>query len=207
MKVSRFDAYRAIDSERSYQEQRFGPGRDLTIGEFILLAEEYICLAASLWVRETKPETGALHIMRKVAGIAVACMEQHGAPLRNACVDVFHGDDDSREPEGGYIVPPGIDDKVREAAKRMAESYEQDTEDMEAAARGPGRQNPEPWQDAVEAWLTGDAGEAELDVTWNPGDHLIEVTHLGSDGPEFIVKTGKSSVRVMHHRAGPRINT
>lgn len=86
MKTTREEAYKAIDSEREYQDklwqnQEGGPN-NLTIGEFILLIEEYAAQARNAWSKEVKPEMTALNAVRKIAGIAVGCMEQHGAPHR-----------------------------------------------------------------------------------------------------------------------------
>lgn len=88
MPTPRDEVYAAIDSERDYQAQQW-PGRDvpghenqLTIGEFVLLVEEYAAKARALWTHEPKPELQTLDIMRKIGGIAVNCMEQHGAPKR-----------------------------------------------------------------------------------------------------------------------------
>ncbi len=85
----RAEVYAAIDTEREYQDAVWGnaergdlPANPLTIGEFILLVEEYAARARADWSREPKPERDALHGMRKIAGIAVNCLEQHGAPKR-----------------------------------------------------------------------------------------------------------------------------
>lgn len=86
--ATRDEVFQAINTERSYQEMQW-PGRDipghdnqLTIGEFILLIEEYAAKARLEWSQESKPEMNALNTMRKIGGIAVNCMEQHGAPKR-----------------------------------------------------------------------------------------------------------------------------
>jgi hypothetical protein len=84
----RTEAYAAIDSEREYQNTVWADagsptgGNRLTIGESILLVEEYAARARKDWSTEPKPEVEALNGIRKIAGIAVHCMEQHGAPLR-----------------------------------------------------------------------------------------------------------------------------
>lgn len=83
--ASREAIYDVIDGERDYQNARWPDQNNaaqpnpLTIGESILLIEEYAARARALWSGETKPEHGALDIMRKLAGIAVHCMEEHGA--------------------------------------------------------------------------------------------------------------------------------
>ena len=85
--ATREAVYREIDSERDYQDNLW-PGRGvgepnhLTVGEFVLLLEEYILKARAEWTVESKPEVNTLDIVRKVAGIAVNCMEQNGAPMR-----------------------------------------------------------------------------------------------------------------------------
>ena len=87
-KASREQVYAAIDTERDYQDRTWRDqeipeiNNRLTIGEFILLLEEYAAKARAAWAVEPKPEVNALDIMRKCAGIAVNCMEQHGAPKR-----------------------------------------------------------------------------------------------------------------------------
>lgn len=87
--VSRSEVYAAIDSEREYQDRLWpehggaSNPNPLTIGEFLVLLDDYLQKAKSQWTTERKPEVQTLHIMRKIAGIAVNCMEQHGAPKRD----------------------------------------------------------------------------------------------------------------------------
>jgi hypothetical protein len=86
--VDRSEVYAAIDSERDYQDSlwpqdsRPGAPNPLSIGEFVLMLEEYTARARSEWTAEKAPESRTLGIVRKIAGIAVNCMEQHGAPRR-----------------------------------------------------------------------------------------------------------------------------
>jgi hypothetical protein len=86
--ATREEVYAAIDTEREYQMDVWPEGNlpnadnPLNIGECILLLDEYVSKARLAWTQEHKPETEALDIMRKCAGIAVNCMEQHGAPHR-----------------------------------------------------------------------------------------------------------------------------
>ena len=86
--IDRSEVYKAIDSERAYQSATW-PGIDAdpdnphTIGEDILLMEEYVKRAREEWTKVAdSPDMEALHMIRKVAGIAVRCMENHGAPYR-----------------------------------------------------------------------------------------------------------------------------
>ena len=88
--MKREEVYQLIDEEREYQDllwpQRDNPDSPnaLTIGEFVLLISEYVDRAKNTWAKERKPEIKTLHMVRKIAGIAVNCMEQHGAPQRIA---------------------------------------------------------------------------------------------------------------------------
>ena len=91
MKTSRDEVYKAIDSERDYQDSQWPNGQlqgeapnanPLKIGEFVLLMSEYVDRARHSWSTEKAPELETLNFVRKVAGIAVNCMEQHGAPKR-----------------------------------------------------------------------------------------------------------------------------
>ena len=74
--------YAAIDSERDYQERRWNLHHE--VAAFILFMEEYLGFARNVISTKGDPQASdeALHQIRKVAGLAVACMEQHGAPLR-----------------------------------------------------------------------------------------------------------------------------
>jgi hypothetical protein len=82
--------YKAIDSERDYQDKKWGhtlsggrPGHgERSVDEFVTYIVGYtndlLVNAAHFAKTEDK-----LHIVRKIAGLCVACMEQHGAPLRD----------------------------------------------------------------------------------------------------------------------------
>jgi len=98
--TTREEVYRAIDSELDYQASVWknpedsGAHNPLTVGEFILLVEQYTARARQLWTSESKQlahtdsgacyytEVQTLEFMRKIAGIAANCMTQHGAPQR-----------------------------------------------------------------------------------------------------------------------------
>ncbi len=88
IKFTRAEVYKAIDSERDYQDAKWPQGgqpgypNPLTIGEFLLLLEEYVAKGRAEWTNEKRPEMRTLNVIRKCAGIAVNCMEQHGAPQR-----------------------------------------------------------------------------------------------------------------------------
>lgn len=75
--------YASIDGERDYQDHMWGANEAFAVGEHIALLQEYVNRARQEWSTEkTKPETKTLHMIRKVAGIAVRCLERHGCPRR-----------------------------------------------------------------------------------------------------------------------------
>lgn len=85
----RNDVYKAIDSERDYQdslgkERARSPGIDsLTQAENLVLISHYLRKAEDAWVLnpgEAVEETQ--NILRKIAGICVRTMEKYGSPLR-----------------------------------------------------------------------------------------------------------------------------
>jgi hypothetical protein len=87
--IDRKEVYSAIDTERAYQDSKWGntlsgnrPGNgERSVDEFALYiygyANKLMQNASEFANTEEK-----LHIIRKVAGLCVACMEQHGAPKR-----------------------------------------------------------------------------------------------------------------------------
>lgn len=85
--VERQLAYLAIDTERQYQNagqgnaQRHVGAAPLTPGELILCMEKCLTDAREAWY---KPDGGqaCLPFVRKVAALAVQCMERYGAPMR-----------------------------------------------------------------------------------------------------------------------------
>ena len=84
--VARRNAYRAIDSERDYQDHKFSVERtdreatDRSLDEFILYIQQYAAEAGALTTHEDEDE--ALEFVRKIGALCVGCMEQNGAPLR-----------------------------------------------------------------------------------------------------------------------------
>lgn len=85
--TTREEVYKAIDSERDYQDSFVLPERQYyqthTLGEFILMINQYAAQAREKWTHHKDvdpPES--LHEVRKIAALAVRCMEQHGAPYR-----------------------------------------------------------------------------------------------------------------------------
>lgn len=77
--ATRAEVYSAFDTERDYQDKVWPDSANLSLGDFILMLNEYVDRARGAWVTEHAPELQALEMVRKVGGIAVRCMEQHGA--------------------------------------------------------------------------------------------------------------------------------
>ena len=83
----RREAYRAINSERAYQDYHMENDdrpdmHALTPGEMILAMEHCLEGAKYQWYKGVHPHTEAAEYVRKVAGLAVQFMEQYGAPQR-----------------------------------------------------------------------------------------------------------------------------
>lgn len=96
-KTPRSEVYAAVDSERDYQDKL---GADRTehwdvpveerfrsVAEYIVMLQSYVNQAVNEWTRNASNED-ALHEIRKIAGIAVHCMEDNGAPKRINKMDV-----------------------------------------------------------------------------------------------------------------------
>jgi hypothetical protein len=79
--TSRIDVFRAIDTERDYQESLTrNTENDQRPLEQLAIIEELCRRAKADWY--DKPGPVDMNYVRKIAGVAVRCMEQHGAPTR-----------------------------------------------------------------------------------------------------------------------------
>jgi hypothetical protein len=81
---ARTQAFNAINSERAYQEmleKKNGWQEKKKVGEWLVLLNHYVAEANATWCH-TSGDEPTLHFIRKIAGIAVACMEENGAPMR-----------------------------------------------------------------------------------------------------------------------------
>ena len=78
--VMRDLAYNAIDGERDYQLQKFGPHRKNSVGDYLVMLDQYLDQAKFDHVEGD--EDAARHGLRKIAAIAVAAMEHHGVRSR-----------------------------------------------------------------------------------------------------------------------------
>lgn len=81
--VSREDVYDAIDGERAYQD---GLARNdvkqQTPMEHLAIIDRIVSDMKDCWY--DRPGQPSMDFMRKIAGTAVRCMEQHGAPRRTS---------------------------------------------------------------------------------------------------------------------------
>jgi hypothetical protein len=90
MKTPRPQVYEAIEHERNYQDAKWNPRTTASGGvhsttEWLVYLDDYIREAKFLVTRNADPEANvmALHVIRKVAAMAVACMEQNGCHTRD----------------------------------------------------------------------------------------------------------------------------
>lgn len=88
-KASRQEVFAAINSERDYQDWKWTPEVTANDGqhsfeEWLMYILDYADEARHILSRKTKKEIDETvpDIMRKIGALAVAAMEQHGAPLR-----------------------------------------------------------------------------------------------------------------------------
>jgi hypothetical protein len=88
--MSREDVFKAIDSERDYQQRRWGVRQEngtfkeipRSVEQFILYMEDYLLQAKHQITREAGEFTSK-ETIRKVVTLGVACLEQHGVVPRN----------------------------------------------------------------------------------------------------------------------------
>ena len=87
--MDRKDVYKLIDGEREYQEERWNAkvtdtGHKHTPEDWVLYMHDYILEAMHLLSREASPVSRpkAMEIIRKVAALGVAAMEEHETKAR-----------------------------------------------------------------------------------------------------------------------------
>lgn len=89
--MERQEVYQLIDGERTYQKSveadptRCGQTIHETphaTGEYLVMLKIYLDRAFAAWVNTPNPSNEVLANILKIAGIAVHCMEDHGAPAR-----------------------------------------------------------------------------------------------------------------------------
>lgn len=88
--MTREEVYGVIDGERTYQDGKWNPNTTESGGkhspaEWLLYIDDYLREAKTQAARYADPQSRemVLGTIRKIAAMAVACMEQHGAPKRN----------------------------------------------------------------------------------------------------------------------------
>jgi hypothetical protein len=82
--VTREEVYKIIDGEREYQNHLGSTRTDglpHSVGDYIVMLDRYIRRAVDGWT-DHAGTAYALHEIRKIAGIAVHCMEDHDTPRR-----------------------------------------------------------------------------------------------------------------------------
>lgn len=82
--MKRKDVYKLIDGERDYQDAlppSRSDGNQRSVGDYITMMGHYYNKLLAAWTDNPADEQ-ALDVMRKIGGIAVHCMEDHGAPER-----------------------------------------------------------------------------------------------------------------------------
>lgn len=86
----REDVYKALDSERDYQDSKAAelgePPHTHSIEEMMYYAEDYLrelkTVLSRKWVPSGTIQVEALHILRKVTALGVAAMEYNGCVQR-----------------------------------------------------------------------------------------------------------------------------
>lgn len=81
---NRNEVYAVIDRERDYQNDLKSDrtdGSDKSVGEYLVMLDTYINLAKTGWTMQAGNKA-ALDCIRKIAAVAVRCMEEHGVVER-----------------------------------------------------------------------------------------------------------------------------
>ena len=84
--MERVKVYELIDGERDYQDSLDATRKEPsetphTVGDYITMLHHYMRKLDEAWTVHAGTEH-ALDVMRKIGGISVHCMEDHGAPPR-----------------------------------------------------------------------------------------------------------------------------
>lgn len=101
MSTTRERVFKALEDERFYQLKRWGERQSdgtfaekpHSIGEFILYMEDYLEAARKAASRLPDEDDTALHELRKVVTLGIACFEQHDCPIRDFSKPIFNGRD------------------------------------------------------------------------------------------------------------------
>ena len=84
MTKTRTQVFDAIDSERDYQDRKWGTAAEHPheVGGWLTLMDVHLQRAKAAWAGANS-DAEALDALRKVLAIGVACAEQHGIPGRS----------------------------------------------------------------------------------------------------------------------------
>lgn len=83
-KKTQEEVFSAIAGERAYQDSRWGgESHDSfkSVGDYLIYIDDYVRQAKAKYTTSSGVDE-TLDIIRKIAGLTVACMEYNGAPLR-----------------------------------------------------------------------------------------------------------------------------
>lgn len=82
--MQRTKVYESIDSERYYQDRKWGPieQHPHEVGGWLTLMRKLLTDAEAAWA-SSDGDYKALLELRKVLAVGVACAEQHGLPGRS----------------------------------------------------------------------------------------------------------------------------
>lgn len=97
MKYKREEVYKAIDSERNYQDaateliERPDMIVDLHLGDTIAAMQYNLDKAREAWYKNATPHTEAMTYIRKICGLGVRMGEEQGMPFREETKDPLEG--------------------------------------------------------------------------------------------------------------------
>ena len=82
--MDRTKVFEAIDSERDYQDRKWGTPVEHPheVGGYLALMDVHLQRAKAAWAGANN-DTAALEALRKVLAVGTACAEQHGIPGRS----------------------------------------------------------------------------------------------------------------------------
>jgi len=82
--MERKQVYRIIDEERQYQDQKWGDIqlRPKQVGSYLTLMRHLLTKAENSWAGSSS-DIQAMHEIRQLVAVGVACMEQHEAIPRS----------------------------------------------------------------------------------------------------------------------------
>jgi len=87
--MKREDVYKALDSERDYQDEMsksvFRPDmiEDMHIGDILSAIEHNLTLARAAWYKGFVPHPEAMTFLRKIGGLCVKAGESYGMSSRS----------------------------------------------------------------------------------------------------------------------------